>query len=233
MIMEVNGLCKTYAKKSGRDAKDTENGITVLRNLDFAAGHPNRSETVAIIGPSGSGKSTLLAMLAGLDAPTSGTIRVAGQDLSKLDQAGLSRFRAKNLGIVFQQFHLMSSLTALENVRLPLEIAEIADATAIATSMLSSVGLGHRLQHFPAELSGGECQRVAIARALAVDPAIYLADEPSGNLDQKTGIQIMELLFERIKSKKSTLILVTHNEELAKWCDRRLILQEGRLHTLE
>lgn len=231
--MEVNGLCKTYAKKSGRDASGTENGVSVLRNLDFAAGHPNRSETVAIIGPSGSGKSTLLAMLAGLDAPTSGTIRVAGQDLSKLDQAGLSRFRAKNLGIVFQQFHLMSSLTALENVRLPLEIAEIADATAIATSMLSSVGLGHRLQHFPAELSGGECQRVAIARALAVDPAIYLADEPSGNLDQKTGIQIMELLFERIKSKKSTLILVTHNEELAKWCDRRLILQEGRLHTLE
>ena len=210
MILQLDRLEKTYAHGS--------TSVTVLKDLTFEAA---KAETIAILGPSGSGKSTLLSLLAGLDKPTSGTISVHGENLS--------RFRAKNLGIIFQQFHLMSNLTAHENVMLPLEISGSRDAEARARAALESVGLGARLTHFPSELSGGECQRVAIARAIAVEPQILLADEPSGNLDLKTGNQVMQLLFDLVKKTKSTLILVTHNEQLASWCDKQYNLHNGQL----
>jgi len=191
-----------------------------------------RGERVAILGPSGSGKSTLLALLAGLDRPTSGTIEIAGADLGGLSERALTAFRARHLGIVFQQFHLMSHLTAHENVALPLRIAGAPSPQAAAepaAAALAAVGLGHRLTHFPHQLSGGECQRVAIARALVGRPPLILADEPSGNLDMKTGESVMHLLFDLAKEHGTTLILVTHNEDLATWCDRCLILADGRL----
>lgn len=218
MILELADLEKTF---SHGDAS-----VTVLKGLNFTA---NRGETIAILGPSGSGKSTLLTLLAGLDRPTAGRISIQGEDLHRLNEESLTRFRSKNLSIIFQQFHLMANLTALENVTLPLEIAGIQDAETKAKNALTSVGLGHRFTHFPTELSGGECQRVAIARAVAVEAPILLADEPSGNLDQKTGHEVMKMLFELVKSKGSTLILVTHNEQLASWCDRQFNLQDGKL----
>ena len=218
MILQLDRLEKTYAHGS--------TSVTVLKDLTFEAA---KAETIAILGPSGSGKSTLLSLLAGLDKPTSGTISVHGENLHEMGEEQLSRFRAKNLGIIFQQFHLMSNLTAHENVMLPLEISGSRDAEARARAALESVGLGARLTHFPSELSGGECQRVAIARAIAVEPQILLADEPSGNLDLKTGNQVMQLLFDLVKKTKSTLILVTHNEQLASWCDKQYNLHNGQL----
>jgi len=218
LILQLDHIEKTYAHG--------DHSVTVLKDLNFAA---KEAETVAILGPSGSGKSTLLSLLAGLDRPTSGTISVKGENLHSMGEEQLSRFRARNLGIIFQQFHLMSNLTAQENVRLPLEIAGAQNADERARKALESVGLSHRLTHFPAELSGGECQRVAIARALAVEPAILLADEPSGNLDLKTGNQVMQLLFDLVKKQGSTLVLVTHNEQLATWCTKQFNLQDGKL----
>jgi putative ABC transport system ATP-binding protein len=218
MILSVSHVQKTYPHPSAP--------IQVLRgvNLDAQAG-----ETIAILGPSGSGKSTLLSLLAGLDSPTSGSVTLAGKNLTAMNEESLARFRAKNLGIIFQQFHLMNNLTAKENVRLPLEISGTSEADAKARQALIDVGLGHRLDHFPHQLSGGECQRVAIARAIVVEPPLLLADEPSGNLDTTTGHQVMKLLFDLTKKNKMTLILVTHNEDLAKWCDKKLTLSEGRL----
>lgn len=218
MILQLSNLEKTYTRGA--------NSVTVLKDLNFQIQKP---ETVAILGPSGSGKSTLLSLLAGLDYPTSGAITVQGEHLHSMGEEELSRFRSRNLGIIFQQFHLMSNLTALENVRLPLEISDAEHSDERARAALESVGLSHRLTHFPSELSGGECQRVAIARALAVKPLILLADEPSGNLDQKTGNQVMQMLFDLVKKQESTLILVTHNEQLASWCDKQFNLQDGKL----
>jgi putative ABC transport system ATP-binding protein len=168
-------------------------------------------------------------LLAGLDHPDTGTVEVKGENLAKLSQDQLSKFRSKNLGIVFQQYHLMSNLTALENVGVPLELQGTREFGKPARLALKQVGLSNRLAHFPSQLSGGECQRVALARAIVSEPSLILADEPSGNLDQKTGREIMDLLFRLCRDRGQSLILVTHNHELAKLCDRTLILSNGRL----
>jgi putative ABC transport system ATP-binding protein len=201
--------------------------VDVLRGVNLSV-HPG--DTVAVLGQSGSGKSTLLALLAGLDRPTSGAVRLDGTNLNDLDEAALARVRARRIGIIFQQFHLMSRLTALENVRLPLELQAAPAAHARAVEMLASVGLADRARHFPDQLSGGERQRVAIARALAIHPSILLADEPSGNLDQKTGAQVMAVLFDLVRAQNATLLMVTHNDELARRCARRVALIDGQLH---
>jgi putative ABC transport system ATP-binding protein len=214
----MRGVQKSYRHASGE--------ISVLRGVDaeIAPG-----STVAVLGPSGSGKSTLLSLMAGLDKPTSGVVAIAGEDIGAMDEEALTGFRASRLGIVFQQFHLMSHLSALENVALPLYIAGDGKARPRAVEALRQVGLEKRLSHFPHELSGGECQRVAIARALVAAPPLLLADEPSGNLDARTGDQVMRLLFDLVRERGTTLVLVTHNEELAKWCDSRLTLSDGKL----
>ena len=200
--------------------------LRVLRGLELEV---SAGETVAILGASGSGKSTLLSLLAGLDNPTRGQIEVAGRSLAQLDEAELARFRARHLGIVFQQYHLLSGLTALENVSLPLDLIEATDAGRRALRALDDVGLSERVDHFPHELSGGEAQRVAIARALVVEPSLILADEPSGSLDARTGERVIDLLFELVTSQGATLLLVTHNEALAKRCHRQLVLRDGVL----
>jgi len=206
---------------------DTPAGpIDVLQGIQLEVA---RGETVAIIGESGSGKSTLLSLLAGLDAPTEGSIRVRGHDLGAMGESELARFRASELGIVFQQFHLMGGLTALENTSLPLELQRVEGAVEQARVALEHVGLSNRADHLPAKLSGGECQRVAIARALVVEPALLLADEPSGSLDARTGETVMALLFDLVKRRDTTLLLVTHSETLAASCDRRLQLVDGKL----
>jgi putative ABC transport system ATP-binding protein len=218
MILCLSGVEKRFDTAAGP--------IDVLRGIDLEVA---RGESVAIVGESGSGKSTLLSLLAGLDAPTRGSVSVAGRDLAGLSEVELARFRAAQLGIVFQQFHLMSGLTALENVSLPLELQRAPGALGRARAALEQVGLAGRAQHLPARLSGGECQRVAIARALVVEPALLLADEPSGSLDARTGEAVMRLLFELVESRDTTLVLVTHSEALASSCRRRLHLVEGKL----
>jgi putative ABC transport system ATP-binding protein len=203
--------------------------IDVLRSVDLSV---ETGETVAILGESGSGKSTLLTLLAGLDVPDSGTIEVDGQPLERLDEKARTAFRGRSIGIVFQQFHLMSTLNALENVRLPLDVAGAPDAEERARAALAAVGLAPRETHLPRALSGGECQRVAIARALVVRPRVLLADEPSGSLDTRTGAAITELLFSLVESARTTMLLVTHSEALAQRCRRRFRLAEGRLEVL-
>jgi putative ABC transport system ATP-binding protein len=203
--------------------------IEVLKKLELTL---EAGESLSILGQSGSGKSTLLSLLAGLDHPELGTIEVNGEDLAKLNQDKLSKFRSKNLGIVFQQYHLMSNLTALENVGLPLELQGMSQFEELARKALKQVGLSNRIAHFPSELSGGECQRVALARAMVTEPSLILADEPSGNLDQQTGREIMDLLFDLCRDRGQSLILVTHNQELAKQSDRTLVLTEGRLKSV-
>jgi putative ABC transport system ATP-binding protein len=220
ILLRLNQVSKSF--EQGRQK------IEVLDHLDFIV---ERGETVSILGQSGSGKSTLLSLLAGLDHPDDGTVEVKGEDLAKLSQDQLSKFRSKNLGIVFQQYHLMSNLTALENVGIPLELQGKSDFTEPARRALSQVGLSNRLNHFPSQLSGGECQRVALARAIVSEPSFILADEPSGNLDRKTGGEIMDLLFHLCREKERSLILVTHNLELAQSCDRSLVLRDGHLNT--
>jgi putative ABC transport system ATP-binding protein len=200
--------------------------VPILRDVSL---HIGRGEAVALLGPSGSGKSTLLMVLTGLERPDSGAVVVAGQDLAKLDEDGLARFRGKHIGIVFQAFHLIPTMTALENVATPLELAGARDALKRAARELAAVGLGERMQHYPAELSGGEQQRVALARALAADPAIIVADEPTGNLDETTGHEIIELLFRGKRERGTTLLLVTHDSELAAHCDRVLRMHSGWL----
>jgi putative ABC transport system ATP-binding protein len=184
---------------------------------------------VAIVGASGSGKSTLLAILAGLDTPSSGQVRLAGQDLFALNEDQRAALRAAHVGFVFQSFQLMPNLTALENVMLPLELAGRSDARALATAMLQRVGLGERLKHLPKVLSGGEQQRVALARAFVVKPALLLADEPTGSLDHATGEAIMDLMFKRNRAQGTTLVLVTHDRSLASRCERCLSIQAGAL----
>lgn len=215
-------------KKSFRTGSET---IEVLKAVNFVA---RAGERIAIVGKSGSGKSTLLGLLAGLDRPDSGSIQVGGEALEKLDEAAKTLYRRNSLGIVFQQFHLMPDLTALENVLLPLELSGRATEQEIqkAKALLAEVGLTDRMDHFPGQLSGGECQRVAIARALLPAPRLILADEPTGNLDDQNAQLIADLIFKMMSrgfSENSVLLLVTHNEQLAARCDRILHLTAGRL----
>ena len=198
--------------------------VEILRGLDFSA---TRGETVSVVGPSGSGKSSMLMVVAGLERATAGRVLVAGQDLTALDEDGLSRFRRDSVGIVFQDFHLMPTMTALENVAVPLEFAGRADAFERAAATLERVGLGHRLTHYPGQLSGGEQQRVALARAFAPEPDLLMADEPTGNLDGGTGERVIELLFELSAGHGSTLVLITHDPGLAARCGRQVELVDG------
>ena len=200
--------------------------VSVLSNLSLSI---NTGESLAIVGPSGSGKTTLLLLLAALEAPSSGSICVRNQSLADLSQDELADLRRDNMGIIFQSFHLIPSLDALANVSLPMEIAGRAGAREIATDMLKRVGLEHRAKHYPLQLSGGEQQRVAIARALAHSPSLVLADEPTGNLDAKTGGRISDLLFKLHEDMNTTLVLVTHDEQLAKRCQRIVRMDGGRL----
>jgi len=203
--------------------------VDVLKNLDLRVG---RGEHVAISGPSGSGKTTLLLLLAGLERPSAGAVSLDGVALDGLDRDQLADLRRDRIGIVFQSFHLVPSLTAIENVALPLEIAGKPDARTKSRALLEDVGLGGRAAHYSSQLSGGEQQRVAIARALVHDPSILLADEPTGNLDDHTGEAVGDLLFKAAARTKTTMIVVTHNMELAARCDRVLRLHDGRLHDI-
>jgi putative ABC transport system ATP-binding protein len=188
-----------------------------------------RGQSLAIVGPSGSGKTSLLMILAGLERATSGDVHVAGRDFNALDEDSMALARGEDIGIVFQSFHLIPTMTALENVALPLEFAGDAGARDRARALLTDVGLGPRLDHFPAQLSGGEQQRVALARALAPEPKLLLADEPTGNLDGKTGRQVVELLFGLKRKSGATLVLVTHDERLAKECERTIRMADGKI----
>jgi len=200
--------------------------VHILHDIDLNIA---RGEAVALLGPSGSGKSTLLMVMTGLERPDSGVVTVAGEDLSRLDEDDLARFRGRTIGIVFQAFHLIPTMTALENVAVPLELAGAADALARAERELAAVGLADRLYHYPAELSGGEQQRVALARGLAPNPSIICADEPTGNLDETTGSDIIERLFRGHSERGTTLVLVTHDAALAARCDRVLHMHSGRI----
>ena len=186
-------------------------------------------EAVAVVGVSGSGKSTLLALMAGLDTPSTGKVKIAGQDLFALNEDGRAALRGRSMGFVFQSFQLLASMTALENVMVPLELAGIQGGRKKATALLTRVGLGERLHHYPKQLSGGEQQRVAIARAFVTSPALLLADEPTGNLDAATGAQVIDLMFELNRERNATLVLVTHDESLSARCGRVIRLAGGRL----
>ncbi len=217
-MIELNNLSMSYALEHGR--------LDVLRNVDLAVAD---GDTVAIVGPSGSGKTTLLVLLAGLEPPFSGSVKLDGHTLGELDEDALADLRRDRIGIVFQSFHLVPSLTALGNVALPLEIAGTENTRARASAMLERVGLGGREDHYPRQLSGGEQQRVAIARALVHEPKLLLADEPTGNLDLHTGETIIDLLFELNADSGSTLVLVTHDEAIADRCQRVVRLHDGGL----
>jgi putative ABC transport system ATP-binding protein len=217
-VLEAAGL--------GKQVSSPEGTLAILSDVSIAIA---RGETVAVMGASGAGKSTLLALLAGLDEPTSGRVLLAGSDLGSLDEDGRAAVRARHVGFVFQSFHLVPSLTALENVMLPLELAGRRDARAAALEVLGRVGLAGRVGHYPRQLSGGEQQRVAIARAFVTQPAVLFADEPTGNLDAATGERIMELLFGLNAETGATLVLVTHDRELAARCGRVIRLDAGRV----
>ena len=218
IIISVEHVCKSVTDSTGT--------LEILRDIDFAL---NAQETAAIVGASGSGKSTLLSIIAGLDTPTSGTVRVAGTDLFALSEDARAALRARQVGFVFQSFQLLGNLTALENVMLPLELAGRKDARKAATDMLARVGLSSRLAAYPKVLSGGEQQRVALARAFVVRPAVLLADEPTGSLDFATGEKVMELMFELNREQGTTLVLVTHDPAIAQRCQRRITIEAGRL----
>ena len=217
-IISVEQVCKSVTDSTG--------SLQILRDIDFAL---KAKETAAIVGASGSGKSTLLSIVAGLDTPTSGTVRLAGQDLFAIDEDDRAALRAQKVGFVFQSFQLLGNLTALENVMLPLELADRKDARAAATEMLGRVGLSQRLNAYPKVLSGGEQQRVALARAFVVRPAVLLADEPTGSRDFATGEKIMELMFDLNREQGTTLVLVTHDKSIAARCDRRITIEAGRM----
>ena len=209
-----------------KSVTDSTGTLDILRDIDFSL---SRRETAAIVGASGSGKSTLLSIVAGLDTPTRGTVRLAGQDLFALDEDARAELRARQVGFVFQSFQLMGNLSALENVMLPLELAGRKDARKAATEMLGRVGLGERLGHYPKVLSGGEQQRVALARAFVVQPAVLLADEPTGSLDFATGETVMQLMFDLNQEQGTTLVLVTHDRGIAERCQRRITIEAGRI----
>ncbi len=217
-ILEVEHLGKTVRDATGE--------LTILHDISFTL---QARESVAIVGASGSGKSTLLALLAGLDTPSHGTVRLQGQDLYALDEDASAALRAAHVGFVFQNFQLLSNLTALENVMLPLELRGDREARAQAQAMLERVGLGQRLYHYPRVLSGGEQQRVALARAFVQRPALLLADEPTGSLDFATGAQVMALMFELNREAGTTLVMVTHDLAIAERCERQLRIEAGRL----
>src|ERR1700759_4422042 len=219
IVLEAKNVSKTVASPDG--------SLTILADVSLAV---RTGETLAIVGASGAGKSTLLALLAGLDSPSTGKVLIAGEDLTQLDEDGRAALRGRHVGFVFQSFHLVPSLTAVENVMLPLELAGRRDARATAAAALESVGLTPRQAHYPKQLSGGEQQRVAIARAFVTRPAVLFADEPTGNLDTATGQRITDLLFELNRSTGSTLVLVTHDRTLAGRCGRVLELDAG--HTV-
>ncbi len=209
-----------------RQVTDSTGTLTILHDIDFTL---RPRESTAIVGASGSGKSTLLAIIAGLDVPTKGTVRLAGSDMFALDEDARAALRARQLGFVFQSFQLLGHLSALENVMLPLELLGRGDARRKAGEMLERVGLGARLNHYPRTLSGGEQQRVALARAFVVEPAVLLADEPTGSLDFATGERVMALMFEMNREQGTTLVLVTHDRAIAARCDRQLHIEAGRL----
>lgn len=209
-----------------KQVSDSTGVLTILHDIHFGL---LERESVAIVGASGSGKSTLLSIMAGLDVPTTGTVRVSGTDIFKLDEDQRAAVRAKRLGFVFQSFQLLGNLNALENVMLPLELQGRNDARALARDMLERVGLGQRLSHYPKVLSGGEQQRVALARAFVVKPSVLLADEPTGSLDFATGEKVMELIFELNREAGTTLVLVTHDTGLASRCDRQIRIEAGRI----
>jgi len=200
--------------------------VEILRGVSLAIAP---GETVALVGPSGSGKTSLLMVIAGLERPTGGRVILAGQDLGALDENALARLRRSHIGIVFQAFHLLPTMSALENVAIPLELAGARDALAAAEAALARVGLGHRLHHYPGQLSGGEQQRVALARAFVAGPVLLLADEPTGNLDSATGRVVIDCLFEEHARRGSGLLLITHEAGLAERCDRQLHLEDGRI----
>jgi len=216
IVLEARQISKIVASPEG--------SLTILADVSLAV---RAGESLAIVGASGAGKSTLLALLAGLDTPSSGKVLIAGEDLTALDEDGRARVRGKHVGFVFQSFHLIPSLTAIENVMLPLELVGSANARGAAAEALSQVGLGARLPHYPKQLSGGEQQRVAIARAFVTHPQVLFADEPTGNLDSATGTRITDLLFELNRTTGSTLVLVTHDRSLARRCGRMLELDAG------
>jgi putative ABC transport system ATP-binding protein len=218
VIVKADGLTKQVATP--------DHLLVIVKNAAFEV---RSGEAVAILGASGSGKSTLLGLLAGLDVPSSGRVLIGGEDLFALDEDGRARLRGQLVGFVFQSFQLLPALTALENVMLPLELAGGADAAARARAVLERVGLGERLGHYPRQLSGGEQQRVAVARAFVTEPRLLFADEPTGNLDSITGETVIELLFEMNRERGTTLVLVTHDSELAKRCDRRLHIAAGEI----
>lgn len=217
-IISVEHLSKSVTDSTGT--------LDILRDIDFTIPH---RQTVAIVGASGSGKSTLLSIIAGLDTPSQGTVRLAGQDLFALDEDARAALRAQKLGFVFQSFQLLGHLTALENVMLPLELAGRRDARTAASAMLARVGLASRLHHYPKVLSGGEQQRVALARAFVVQPEVLLADEPTGSLDFATGETVMTLMFELNRELGTTLLLVTHDASIARQCERRITIEAGRM----
>ncbi len=210
----------------GKEVSSPEGTLTILENINLTV---NSGEAVALVGPSGAGKTTLLALLAGLDHPTSGNVILCGEDLGNLDEDGRALVRGRNVGFVFQSFHLVASLTALENVMLPLELGHEGNAAKRARAALESVGLGSRTGHYPRQLSGGEKQRVAIARAFVTSPSVLFADEPTGNLDTASGNRVMSLLFDLNQEAGTTLVLVTHDKELAARCDRIIEMEAGHL----
>jgi putative ABC transport system ATP-binding protein len=216
--ISLSGVDLSLGRGAGR--------VHILKDITLNIG---RGEAIGLVGPSGSGKSTLLMVMAGLERPDRGRVTVIGEDLDRHDEDALARFRGRNVGIVFQSFHLIPTMTAMENVAVPLELAGARDAFTRAARELALVGLGERLNHYPAQLSGGEQQRVALARALAPGPAILVADEPTGNLDETTGKGIIDLMFARFAAESMTLVLVTHDPSLAERCHRVVRLRSGRL----
>jgi putative ABC transport system ATP-binding protein len=217
-VISLDGVSLTLTSRAGP--------VEVLRHVDL---HVMPGESVAIVGPSGSGKTSLLMVVAGLEKASSGGVRVAGHDFMALGEDALALVRGPNIGIVFQSFHLVPTMTALENVALPLEFAGRPEAFDAARALLGEVGLSQRAEHFPAQLSGGEQQRVAIARALSVRPQIILADEPTGNLDGTTGKQVIDLLFDLQRRRQATMLLVTHDSDLARRCDRMVRMTNGQV----
>ena len=217
-MIEVQNLTVTLPSRAG--------DVNILRGLNVTIAP---GEAVGLIGPSGSGKTTLLMVLAGLEPATSGAVHIAGHDYANMSEDDLARFRRSHVGIVFQSFHLVPTMTALENVMLPLELASQPEAPERAAQMLAEVGLADRHDHYPTQMSGGEQQRVALARALVANPPVLFADEPTGNLDQKTGQAVMDLILGLAKTRGTTLVLITHDKALAQRCDRTLTMQDGRL----
>jgi putative ABC transport system ATP-binding protein len=209
-----------------KSVTDSAGTLDILQDIHFTLG---ARETAAIVGASGSGKSTLLSIVAGLDTPTRGTVRLGGDDIFAIDEDDRAALRAQKVGFVFQSFQLLANLTALENVMLPLELADRKDARKAATEMLGRVGLGQRLNHYPKVMSGGEQQRVALARAFVVQPQLLLADEPTGSLDFATGEQVMKLMFDLNRELGTTLVLVTHDRAIAAQCERRITIEAGRV----